>query len=66
LLVKELRRYIQLLPGNADVVIQKRITNKWTLVSPVLHARITKTKDLKKDRLVLMNMKLAKKSTITN
>jgi len=65
MLIKELKKYISKLPDDADIVIQKRITNKWTLVAPVLRARITKTKDLSKDRLVLLNMKPLKKEVMT-
>ena len=55
MLIKELREIINKLPDDTDIVMQKRITNKWTMVAEVLKWRIA-YKD-NKERLVLLNMK---------
>lgn len=64
MLIKDLKKYINRLPDHADIVIQKRITNKWVVVAPVLKARLAEVKDENgawQKRLVLMNMKPLKK-----
>jgi len=64
MLVEELKHIIRNLSDDADIVMQKRVTGKWTMVAPVLRARITLIED--KKRLVLMNMKPSKKKTNSN
>jgi hypothetical protein len=61
--LKELKELINVLPDDTDVVMQKRITNKWTMVAPVIGFRVIKSKDLLHDRLVLVNMKPIKNTT---
>ncbi len=64
MLIKELRKIIKGLPADADIIMQKCVTEKYvkreTMIAPVLTARISSILDKDKKqhkRLVLMNMK---------
>lgn len=59
MIIKELRKIIKGLPGDADIIMQKRV-NQGTILAPILAARISSILDKDKKRhkrLVLMNMK---------
>lgn len=59
--VKELRRILRRLPDDADIVIEKQITEKKMAVFPVISHRLTKTKDKKHSKVVLQNLSSIKK-----
>jgi len=56
MLIKELKEVIKDFPDDADILIQKRITGKQTIVAPVLKIRTSKT-ETGKSRLILINDK---------
>ena len=61
--VKELKEHIKNLPDDADIVMQKRITDKWTMVAPVLKIKVSKVLDGSawKERILMSNLKPLKK-----
>lgn len=53
---RELKRFLAAIPGNADIVVEKKIREGHTLVFPVLSFRVAKART-GEPRIVLSNNK---------
>ncbi len=64
MMIKELKEIIKDLPDDADVIMQKKVTKRESIVAQVTSSSIIDAPDNIHKRLVLMNLKPVKKRNL--